>query len=158
MERQLQGNGYTVGFSNKEVTAWGGIALMKQMLDRLQFQEAFSQFGIPEPLSNRDYAPRQLIEQFMVSIWCGACRFAHAEIVRLDNVLCRLFGWSCAAEFKAMIRLFNRFDILTNERVQMNLYRWLFAKLPEMKLITLDLDSTVVTRNGQQERAIGDSR
>ena len=31
MERQLQGNGYTVGFSNKEVTAWGGIALMKQM-------------------------------------------------------------------------------------------------------------------------------
>jgi len=158
MERQLQGNGYTVGFSNKEVTAWGGIALMKQMLDRLQFQEAFSQFGIPEPLSNRDYAPRQLIEQFMVSIWCGACRFAHAEMVRLDNVLCRLFGWSCAAEFKAMIRLFNRFDILTNERVQMNLYRWLFAKLPEMKLITLDLDSTVVTRNGQQERAIGDSR
>jgi hypothetical protein len=158
MERQLQGNGYTVGFSNKEVTAWGGIALMKQMLDRLQFQEAFSQFGIPEPLSNRDYAPRQLIEQFMVSIWCGACRFAHTEMVRLDNVLCRLFGWSCAAEFKAMIRLFNRFDILTNERVQMNLYRWLFAKLPEMKLITLDLDSTVVTRNGQQERAIGDSR
>ncbi len=158
MERQLQGNGYTVGFSNKEVTAWGGIALMKQMLDRLQFQEAFSQFGIPEPLSNRDYAPRQLIEQFMVSIWCGACRFAHAEMVRLDNVLCRLFGWSCAAEFKAMIRLFNGFDILTNERVQMNLYRWLFAKLPEMKLITLDLDSTVVTRNGQQERAIGDSR
>ena len=158
MERQLQGNGYTVGFSNKEVTAWGGIALMKQMLDRLQFQEAFSQFGIPEPLSNRDYAPRQLIEQFMVSIWCGACRFAHTEMVRLDNVLCCLFGWSCAAEFKAMIRLFNRFDILTNERVQMNLYRWLFAKLPEMKLITLDLDSTVVTRNGQQERAIGDSR
>jgi len=97
MERQLQGNGYTVGFSNKEVTAWGGIALMKQMLDRLQFQESFSQFGIPEPLSNRGYAPRQLIEQFIVSIWCGACRFAHAEIVRLDNVLCRLFGWSCAA-------------------------------------------------------------
>lgn len=153
MERQLQGNGYTVGFSNKEVTAWGGIALMKQMLDQLQFQEAFSQFGIPEPLSNRGYAPRQLIEQFIVSIWCGACRFAHAEIVRLDNVLCRLFGWSCAAEFKAIIRLFSRFDMLTNERVQMNMYRWLFAKLPEMKLITLDLDSTVVTRNGQQEGA-----
>jgi hypothetical protein len=44
------------------------------------------------PLSNRGYAPRQLIEQFIVSIWCGACRFAHAEIVRLDHVLCRLFS------------------------------------------------------------------
>jgi len=153
MTHQLQGNGFTVGFSDREVTAWGGLALMKQMLDRLQFRDAFPQFGVPEASSNRGYAPCQLIEQFIVSIWCGACRFAHAEMVRLDSVLCRLFGWSCAAEFKAIMRLFGRFDMLTNERVQGNMYRWLFGKLPTMKSITLDLDSTVVTRNGQQEGA-----
>ena len=153
MTRQLQGNGFTVGFSDREVTAWGGLALMKQMLDRLQFRDAFPQFGVPEASSNRGYAPCQLIEQFIVSIWCGACRFAHAEMVRLDSVLCRLFGWSCAAEFKAIMRLFGRFDMLTNERVQGNMYRWLFGKLPAMKFVTLDLDSTVVTRNGQQEGA-----
>lgn len=153
MAYQLQGDGFTVGFSDREVTAWGGLALMKQMLDRLQFREAFPTFGVPEASSNRGYAPCQLIEQFMVSIWCGACRFAHAEMVRLDNVLCRLFGWPCAAEFKAIIRLFGRFDMLTNERVQGNMYRWLFDKLPSMKRVTLDLDSTVVTRNGQQEGA-----
>jgi hypothetical protein len=153
MAYQLQGDGFTVGFSDREVTAWGGLALMKQMLDRLQFREAFPAFGVPEASSNRGYAPCQLIEQFMVSIWCGACRFAHTEMVRLDNVLCRLFGWPCAAEFKAIIRLFGRFDMLTNERVQGNMYRWLFDKLPSMKRVTLDLDSTVVTRNGQQEGA-----
>ena len=70
MTRQLQGGGFTVGFSDREVTAWGGLALMKQMLDRLQFREAFPQFGVPEASSNRGYAPCQLIEQFIVSIWC----------------------------------------------------------------------------------------
>ena len=153
MARPLYGNGFTIGFSDREVTAWGGLALMKQMLDHLQFREAFPGFGVPGASSNRGYAPCQLIEQFIVSIWCGACRFAHAEMVRLDNVLCRLFGWSCAAEFKAIIRLFGRFTMLTNERVQGNMYRWLFGKLPAMKSVTLDLDSTVVTRNGQQEGA-----
>ena len=151
--RQLHGDGFTVGFSDREVTAWGGLSLLKQMLDRLQFREAFSRIGVPESSSTRGYSACQLIEQIYVSIWCGACRFSHAEIVRLDNVLCRLFGWSCAAEFKAIMRLFGRFDMLTNERVQGNLYRWLFGHLPQMKLVTLDFDSTVVTRNGQQQGA-----
>ena len=153
MARSLQGNGFTVGFSDREVTAWGGLALMKQMLDRLQFRQAFPRFGVPEPSSNRGYAACQLVEQFIVSIWCGGCRFAHAEMVRFDNVLCRLFGWSCAAEFKAIMRLFGRFDMIMNERVQGNMYRRLFGHIPHMKLVTLDMDSTVVTRNGQQEGA-----
>ena len=53
MSHPLHGNDFTVGFSDREVTAWGGLALMKQMLDRLQFREAFSQFGVPEASSNR---------------------------------------------------------------------------------------------------------
>jgi hypothetical protein len=36
----------------------------------------------------------------MVSIWCGANRFAHAEITRLDATLTRLFGWSKVAGTK----------------------------------------------------------
>lgn len=33
------------------------------------------------------------------------CRFAHAEVARLDRTLPRLFGWKCAAEFKAIQRV-----------------------------------------------------
>lgn len=149
----LQGDGFTVGFSNQEVTAWGGLALFKRMLESLEFREAFARFGIPESTSNRGYPALQLIEQFIVSIWCGACRFAHSEVVRMDSVLCRLFGWPCAAEFKAIMRMFKRFDMLTNERVQMQMYSWLFGKLSGLTKVTLDLDSTVVTRNGSQEGA-----
>ena len=149
----LQGDGFSVGFSSQEVTAWGGLALFKRMLESLEFREAFARFGIPESTSNRGYPTLQLIEQFIVSIWCGACRFAHTEVVRMDSVLCRLFGWSCAAEFKSIMRMFKRFDMLTNERVQMQMYSWLFGKLSGLTKVTLDLDSTVVTRNGSQEGA-----
>ena len=149
----LQGDGFSISFSNREVTAWGGLALFKQMLDSLGFREAVSGWGLPEPKLNRGYAPLQLIEQFIVSIGCGACRFAHAETVRMDSPLVRLFGWTRAAGHKAIMRLFGRFDRLTNERVQAEAYRWLFIKISALRQVTLDVDSTVVTRNGEQEGA-----
>lgn len=78
----LQGEWFSVRFSNRELTAWGGLALLKQILDSMAFRQAAAGWGLPEPRSNRGYAPLQLIEQFIVSIWCGACRFVHAEVYR----------------------------------------------------------------------------
>lgn len=153
MSRVLSGDGFSVGFTDREVTAWGGLALLKRMLDSMGFQQAVAGWGLPESGSNRGYPALQLVEQFIVSIWCGACRFAHAEVVRLDRTLTRLFGWKCAAEFKAIQRLFARFDMLANERVLAESYRWVFGKLASLSRLTLDLDSTVVTRNGEQEGA-----
>ncbi len=125
----LQGEGYSVSFSHREVTAWGGLALFKQMLDGMGFRQAAAGWSLPEPKSNRGYAPLQLIEQFIVSIWCGACRFAHAETVRMDSTLVRLFGWAKAAGHKAIMRMFGRFDMLANERVQAEVYHWFFGKI-----------------------------
>ena len=95
----------------------------------------------------------QLIEQFIVAIWCGASRFAHAETVRFDRTLIKLFGWDRVAGHKAIVRLFERFSMLTNERVQAEIYRWIFGKIVSLKRVTLDMDSTVITRNGKQEGA-----
>ncbi len=66
--------------------------------------------SVLQPGSNRGYASGQLIEQMIVSIWCGAARFAHADITRLDATLVRLFDWGKAAGHKAIVRLFQRFD------------------------------------------------
>jgi len=140
---------FDVKFTSKEVTAWGGLALLKKMLDAMAFGQAMKDWQLPQPGSNRGYAPEQLIEQMIVSIWCGACRFAHAEITRLDATLVRIFGWSHAAGHKAIVRLFQRFDIEHASRVQGNSYRWLFGKLA-LPRITLDVDSTVITRWGSQ--------
>ena len=149
----LNGEGFSVSFSPREVTAWGGLVLFKQMLDSIGFRQAATGWSLPQPKSNRGYAPLQLVEQFIVSIWCGACRFAHAETVRMDSTLVRLFGWTKAAGHKAIMRLFARCDMLTNERVQAQTYRWLFSKISALQRVTLDVDSTVITRNGAQEGA-----
>ena len=106
---------FDMRFTDKEITAWGGMALMKRMLDHLGFEEALSNAGLPPRGSNRGYPPEQLITQFMLSVWCGANRFEHGEVTRHDPVLKHLFGFTCMANFKAVIRLFKKFTQGTNE-------------------------------------------
>ena len=110
-------------FSDKEITAWGGMAIMKRMLDHLEFNQALSSAGLPQPQSNRGYRPEQLITQFMLSVWCGANRFEHSEVTRHDPILKQVFGFQRMANFKAIMRLFNKFTQSTNEAVMDNLYR-----------------------------------
>ena len=67
-------------------------------------------------------------------------------------MLKRLFGFKRMANFKAVMRLFNKFTQASNEAVMDSLYRWLFGQL-SLNGLTLDLDSTVMTRYGAQEGA-----
>lgn len=145
--------GFELRFTDKEITAWGGMGLMKRMLDHLHFDQALQESGLPQPGSNRGYRPEQLITQFMLSVWCGANRFEHGEVTRHDPVLKRLFGFSRMANFKAVMRLFRKFTQATNDHVFGALYRWLFAQIA-VDGLTLDLDSTVMTRYGTQEGAV----
>ena len=70
-----------------------------------------------------------------------------------QSTLTRLFGWTRVAGHKAIVRLFGRFDMLRHERVQASVYRWFFDTVSTLCSITLDMDSTVVTRHGQQQGA-----
>lgn len=153
MSTSTLGSDFEIKFTDREVSAWGGLALMKRMLERMEFRQAASGWDLPQPGSNRGYPPLQLIEQWIVSIWCGACRFAHAETVRFDGTLTRLFGWTRAAGHRAIVRLFERFDMPRNEAVQAAVYRWFFDKVSTLARVTLDMDSTVLTRHGEQEGA-----
>ena len=78
---------FELRFNDKEVTAWGGLALLKRMLDQLGFTVALQNSGLPQPRSNRGYDPAQLMTQFMLSVWCGANRFEHGEVTRHDPVI-----------------------------------------------------------------------
>ena len=69
------------------------MAIMKRMLDHMGFDAALNAAGLPQPGSNRGYAPSQLITQFMLSVWCGANRFEHSEVTRFDPALKRVFGF-----------------------------------------------------------------
>jgi hypothetical protein len=136
-------------YTTREITAWGGLALLKRMMDGMGLRQAIESWALPAPRSNRGYAPVQLIEQMIVSIWCGAARFVHTDITRLDSTLARLFGWDRAAGHKAIVRLFQRFTQFDANRLQTSSYCWLFQTLA-LGPVTLDVDSTVLTRWGQK--------
>ena len=110
---------FDLRFTVREVTAWGGLARLKRMLDGMGFKDALQSW------------------------------LAHADITRLDVTLVRLFDWGHAAGNKAIVRLFQRFDQASANRVHASSYAWLFDKL-RLNPITLDVDSTVLTRWGSQ--------
>ncbi len=142
--------GFELQFTDKEITLWGGMGLMKRLLDRIGFESVWRRCGLPEPGSNCGYRSEQLITQFMLSVWCGANRFEHHEVTRHDPVLQRLFGFKRMANFKAVMRLFRKFSPARNEQVMNTLHRWWFTQW-SVDGLTLDLDSTVMTRYGAQQ-------
>ena len=70
---------------------------------------------------------------------------------RSDRVLARVFGWTKCAGHRAVVRLFERFDLAASSRVQQEIYGWFFSQL-SIKRITLDVDSSVITRWGKQQQ------
>lgn len=142
-----------IEFTDKEITPWGGMVLMKKMLDRIGFSEVIERCeSIPRPGSNRGYDVVTVLEAFMVSVWCGANRFLHTEITRHDNPLVKIFGWRRAPGQDVYKRFFSKFTQATNQRVFGYLYHWFFQQL-RFDDYTLDFDSTVITRYGNQEGA-----
>ncbi|HEU0227749.1 MAG TPA: hypothetical protein VFQ86_08425, partial [Arachidicoccus soli] len=69
-----------IEFTDKEVTAHGGIILLQKMLEQMKFTHFLERTPLPQPGSNRGYDPVQIILQFIVSVWCGANRYEHLEV------------------------------------------------------------------------------
>jgi hypothetical protein len=76
-----------VKFSNKKVSAWGGMKWMKDLVDSTGIKEFMSDLNLPEKSSNRGYDPIKIMEYFWTSIWMGTGRFSHSAYLRYDNVL-----------------------------------------------------------------------
>ena len=143
---------YEIKFVNKEITPFGGLSLFLKMLERCRFEDHLSRICLPQQGSNRGYKPLQLILGLFAGVWCGASCFGHLDVVRYDSVLCNLLGWERGADHRAYQRYFNKFSQATNQRVFSELFRWFFSELV-FDNYTLDFDSTVMVREGNQEGA-----
>ena len=98
---------YDIKFVNKEISPFAGLSLFFKMLERCRFSEKLEASGLLLQGSNRGYNPIQLILGLFAGIWCGANCFGHLDVVRYDNVLCRLLGWNRGADHRAYQRYFN---------------------------------------------------
>lgn len=144
--------GFQIGFTDREITPWGGMALMKKMLDQSGVDACLRSLGLPSPGSNRGYRTEEIIKSFWVSVWCGANRFSHTEVTRQDEVMRRIFGWKRICGQDTYKRFFRKFTQGINQRVFTMLYQWFFRSL-QFDNYTLDVDSSVLTRYGEQEGA-----
>lgn len=138
---------------DKEITPWGGMIFLRQMLEKLNFKDQVAGcIDLPVPGSNCGYSPQSIIEAFIVSIWCGANRFQHTEIMRQDKAVADIFEWKRVPSQDTIKRFFLKFNQAKNQRVSNYFYSWIFDNT-HFDNYTIDCDSSVLTRYGQQEGA-----
>ena len=142
-----------IEYTDKEITPWGGMVLLKNMLHQTKFEQAIDSCPeLPQPGSNRGYTPHTIIESFIASVWCGANKFSHTEILRHDIPLGRIYEWRSTPAQDVYKRYFAKFKQKTNHQVFNHLFKWFFNQL-QFNDYTIDFDSSVLTRYGQQEGA-----
>lgn len=144
---------FDISFTNKEITPWGGMVFLKQMLDKIGFKKLVEEnTDLPISGSNRGYKTSTIIEGFITSIWCGANRFLHTEVTRHDTALGKIFGWKRTPGQDTYKRFFSKFNQATNQKVSDYFYSWFFNNV-QFDNFTLDIDSSAMTRYGVQEGA-----
>lgn len=90
------------------------MVFLRQMLDKIGFKSQVENCTeLPQPESNRGYSPVSIIESFLVSIWCGANRFMHTEVIRRDEALKKIFGWKQSPAQDVYKRYFAKFSQAT---------------------------------------------
>lgn len=145
-------SGLPFEFTDKPVTPWGGLRLVQEMLLRMRFREALEASGLPQPGSNRGYDPVAMMEAFIVCVWIGGVRFSHTSLVRYDLALREIFGWKRVASTSTFTRWFRRFDREQVDRVFGSLSTWFWTQMSP-RVLTIDFDSSVLPRFGEQEGA-----
>jgi hypothetical protein len=141
---------FELQYSDKKVTAWGGMRLMKEVCVRSRVFEELGRLDLPQPGSNRGYSAQQIIECFMVNVWLGLTRFSHGEYLRHDKALQEIFGWKRVPSASTYSRFFGKFNQARCNEVFPSLQNYFVSQLP-LRRMTLDVDSTVLARYGQQE-------
>ena len=139
-----------IEYSDKPVTAFGGMKLMKEFIEKMGLSEYLRTLDLPAKGSNRGYDPEKVIEAFMLNVWIGASRFCHCDWIRNDEVLKQIFDLQSLPSQSTYSRFFGRFSQARNNRVFPELQTW-FQQGINTGALTIDFDSTVITRSGQQE-------
>lgn len=139
-----------IEYSDKQVTPFGGMSLMKRFLDQTGIGDYLQELNLPQPGSNRGYCPEHVVESFWLGIWTGASRYIHCDWLRYDQTLHAIFGWDKMPSQSTYSRFFGKFNQARNTEVFPELQHWFFNQLG-VDSLTVDFDSTVITRYGDQQ-------
>lgn len=141
-----------IEYSDKKVTPFGGMKLLKDFIDRTNIIQDLESVDLPQPNSNAGYNPITIIQGFWLSIFTGASRFIHADWLRYDTVLQEIFELNKLPSQSTYSRFFHKFSFMKNNEIFPELQRKFLEQI-NIGEITVDLDSSVITRYGEQEGA-----
>src|SRR6202162_2356932 len=141
--------------TKRAVTPFGGIAVLILFLGKIGFVEAVRQHMPIRWRSPNHIDPSCTFTAFLVSVLVGARRFAHASLLRGDRALHALLGMNLFPTDDTIRNLFRQFGMGQVQRLFEPLAEWQMQRLPRRpEGYTLDLDSTVFERYGEQEGSL----
>jgi len=105
-------------YTDKDISAWGGLRLVQELMGRIDFRGMLDEAGLPERASNRAYDSSTIIEGFIVSVILGAKCLAHSSTIRHDEVIRKIFGWKGGmASQSTFCRFFKRSSTEGNDEI-----------------------------------------
>lgn len=141
--------------TRRAVTPFGGIAVFLSFLGKIGFVKAVQQHMPICYTSPNQIDPTFTFTAFLVSVLVGARRFAQVSLLRGDRALHALLGLTRFPTDDTIRNLFRRFGMGQVQRLFEPLAEWQMHRLPQRdEGYTLDLDSTVFERYGQQEGSL----
>jgi hypothetical protein len=141
----------------KPVTVMGGMKLISEWFRKIGIEKQLNDLTKPlEPGSNRGYKPAKIIMSFIVSVIMGAKKLSHSVLLENDEPVKKLFALRDVPSVSTFSRFFRKINNKMIEEIFYKLNSWLLElrkqELPDDG-ITLDLDSSVFERYGEQEGA-----
>jgi hypothetical protein len=151
-QRLIGGGKVVLRETGRPVTPFGGLVVLVELMRRLGvIGWVREQLPFTYRSGNR-IEPAETLLAFWLAVAAGARRFAHVQGLRCDEALRRLCGIARMPGDDTVRNFFRRFKQGEIERFFPPLWRKLLAQLPAQRC-TLDLDSTLFQRFGQQEGA-----
>ena len=146
----MKNSNYSIEYSDDKVTAWGGFSVMQQFTEKMKLRQFIQPLPIPKSTSNNRYEVEDIVESFLLSVWLGCYKFSHTHVLRLDDTLKKIFGWKPIPSDTSYKRFFIKINQGINNEVFPAIQQWFFEQL-QFDNYALDLDSTAITRYGNQE-------
>ena len=142
-----------LGITRKPITAWGGMAVFAAFCQSLGLRDVLDEaLGCLVRVSPNTLPASDHFLGFLVGVLTGATRFLHLERLRADSPLREMFGIKRFCVPSTYTRFFRTFSPQAREETFTKLSRWSLGLLPARDAgYTMDLDSTVLERFGEQE-------
>lgn len=144
------------GFTSHPITVWAGVILLRLYFEWMGLrQELGKVLGAFAKRSNNQISSVDVMLSWFYGLALGAERFEHFTRYRRDRLLGELLGVERFCSPDTLRRLFLRFNYREVTEVSERLMGYSLASMRPILLgHTLDLDSTVLCRYGEQEGSL----